>query len=471
MVKPVVEQTPLVVLEPEAGEGLQAVAAAVKANPSVVLLDSGCSHHLMGDRSAFVEMSSGGSIKQVTGFNGALQEVQGRGTVALLGEGGRRVLVPDVLYVPGVQASLLSAGQLRDSGMQLLDAGDVTLLRAPDGSLLGRAEFKGRVLCTNFQPCSTQQQEDETVALRTLATGVRSKGDLWHARMAHVGIDAIERTAAHGSVKGLDLEKGGKSGIPCVSCVGGKITRHTFPSVGEEEDELLGVVHADLCGPFREAAKDGSRYFLVLKDRKTRYVWAYPLAQKSDALAAFQKWLPMAERQCKTTVQALRTDQGGEFLGHDFTLFLDGKGIIHDLTCPYTPEQNGMAEREMCSIVEAVRTMLLHMGVQHHWWHLALAQAVWVRNRVEHASLPSGVTPYELAFRRKPDVSMVRVWGCMLQYMVPQSQRRGKLVPKARWGLHLGVSAASKGWTVLDLESNRLITTVEAVFYETMSLA
>ncbi|CAI7797361.1 unnamed protein product [Closterium sp. NIES-54] len=441
MVKPIVEQTPLVVLEPEAGEGLQAVAAAVKANPSIVLLDSGCSHHLMGDRSAFVGMSSGGSIKQVTGFNGALQEVQGRGTIALLGEGGRRVLVPDVLYVPGVQASLLSAGHLRDSGVQLLDVEDVTLLRAPDGSLLGRAEFKGRVLCTNFQPCSTQQQEGEMVALRTLATGVRSKGDMWHARMAHVGIDAIKRTSAHGSVKGLDLEKEGNSGIPCVSCVAGKITRHTFPSVGEEEDELLGVVHADLCGPFREAAKDGSRYFLVLKDRKTRYVWAYPLAQKSDALAAFQKWLPMAERHCKTTVQALRTDRGGEFLGHDFTLFLDGKGIIHDLTCPYTPEQNGMAEREMRSIVEAMRTMLLHMGVQHQWWHVALAQAVWVRNRVEHASLPSGVTPYDPAFRRKPDVSMVRVWGCMLQYMVPQSQRGGKLAPKARWGLHLGWKA------------------------------
>ncbi|CAI7863119.1 unnamed protein product [Closterium sp. NIES-53] len=307
MVKPVIEHPPPVMLEPEARGGLQAIAVAVKANPSVVLLDSGCSHHLMGDRSAFVEMSSGGGIKHVIGFNGAPQE-----------------------------ASLLSAGQLRDSGVQLLDAGDVTLLRAPDGSLLGRAEFKGRVLCTNFQPCSTQQQEGETVALRTLATGVRSKVDTWHARLAHVGVDTIERTAAHGSVTGLELEKGGKSGMPCVSCVGGKITRHTFLSVGEEEDELLGVVHADLCGPFHEAAKDDSRYLLVLKDRKTWYVWAYPLAKKSDALAAFQKWLPMAERQCKTTLKALRTDQGGEFLGHDFTLFFDEKGIIHDLTCPYT---------------------------------------------------------------------------------------------------------------------------------------
>ncbi|CAI7842952.1 unnamed protein product [Closterium sp. NIES-53] len=149
-------------LEPEAGEGLQAVAAAVKTNPSVVLLDSGCSHHLMGDRSAFVEMSNCGGIKHVIGFNGAPQEVQGRVTVTLLGDGGRRVMVPDVLYVHSAQASILSAGQLRDSGVQLLDVGDVTQLRAPDGSLLGCAEFKGRVICTNFQPCSTQKQEGET---------------------------------------------------------------------------------------------------------------------------------------------------------------------------------------------------------------------------------------------------------------------------------------------------------------------
>ncbi|CAI7738564.1 unnamed protein product [Closterium sp. NIES-53] len=262
MVKPVIEHPPPVMLEPEAGEGLQAVAAAIKANLSVVLLDSGCSHHLMGDRFVFVEMNSGGGIKHVIGFKGAPQEVLGRGTVALLGDGGRCVLVPDVLYVPGVQASLLSAGQLRDSGMQLLDARDVTLLRAPDGSLLGHAEFKGRVLCTNFQPCLTQQQEGETVALRTLVTGVRSKVDTWHARLAHVGVDAIERTAAHGSVTGLELEKGGKSGMPCVFCVGGKITHHTFPSVGEEEDELLGVVHANLCGLFVKQLRTAAANFL-----------------------------------------------------------------------------------------------------------------------------------------------------------------------------------------------------------------
>ncbi|CAI7784064.1 unnamed protein product [Closterium sp. NIES-53] len=72
----------------------------------------------------------------------------------------------------------------------------------------------------------------------------------------------------------------------------------------------------------------------------------------------------------------LRSDWGGEFRGKEFTDFVDGKGIVHDLMCPYTPQQNGMAEREMRTAIKSVRTMLLHMGVQHQWWHLALRQAV-----------------------------------------------------------------------------------------------
>ncbi|CAI7773455.1 unnamed protein product [Closterium sp. NIES-54] len=104
-----------------------------------------------------------------------------------------------------------------------------------------------------------------------------------------------------------------------------------------------------------------------------------PVAKKSDVLREFQKWLVLVERQAKKLVLMLRSDRGGEFLKKEFTDFVDGKGIVQDLTCPYTSQQNGMAEREMRTTVESVRTMLLHMGVQHHWWHLTLRQAVWVR--------------------------------------------------------------------------------------------
>ncbi|CAI7833083.1 unnamed protein product [Closterium sp. NIES-53] len=93
---------PTVSLAQEGGEEFQAVAAAVQANPMAVLLDSGCSHHLMGTKAVFVNMAPSDDVKHVRGFNGALQPVEGLGTVALQGEGGKRVLIPDILYVPGV---------------------------------------------------------------------------------------------------------------------------------------------------------------------------------------------------------------------------------------------------------------------------------------------------------------------------------------------------------------------------------
>ncbi|CAI6010658.1 unnamed protein product [Closterium sp. NIES-65] len=405
---------PTVSLAPEAGEDFQAVAAAVQANPMAVLLDSGCSHHLMGTKSVFVDMGPSDGVKHVRGFKGALQPVKGRGTVALQGEAGKRVLIPDVLYLPGVQANLLSAGQLKESGVLLQGDGDEILLVAANGEVLGRARYTGRVLCTDLRPCSTQSPSTEVVALRTIISATKTTPDRMHARLAHVSVDTIKSSVKHDVATGLDITLSTGADPPCVSCAGGKLARHTFPAKGSDAAEALAVVHIDLCGPFRVAAKDGSLYFLLLKDRHTQFVWTMPVARKSDVLREFQRWLALVERQTKKSVLSLRSDRGGEFLGKAFTDFVDGKGIVHDLTCPYTPQQNGMAEREMRTVVESVRTMLLHMSVQHHWWHLALRQAVWVRNCLERSTTPPGTTPYQLLTGQKPDLTLARVWGCMV---------------------------------------------------------
>ncbi|CAI7920612.1 unnamed protein product [Closterium sp. NIES-53] len=111
------------------------------ANPMAVLLDSGCSHHLMGTKAVFVDMAPSDGVKHVCGFNGALQSVEGRRTDALQGEPSKRVLITDVLYVSGVQANLLSADQLKESEVQLQGDGDEMLFVAATGEVLGRARY------------------------------------------------------------------------------------------------------------------------------------------------------------------------------------------------------------------------------------------------------------------------------------------------------------------------------------------
>ncbi|CAI7769754.1 unnamed protein product [Closterium sp. NIES-54] len=292
---------PIVSLAPEASEDFQAMVAAVQANPAVVPLDSSCSQHLMGTKKVFVDLQPSGNVKHVRGFNGALQDVQGRGTFALQGEAGRQELIPDMLYVPGVHTNLLSAGQLKENGAKLKEDGDKMLL---------------------------------VVALRAIVSATKSTPDRLHARLAHVGMDTIRSSAKHEVATGLDLKSAFGAYSPCVSCVGGKLARHTFPDQGSDADDVLAVVHINLCGPFRVAAK------LV--------------AKKSDVLQEFQEWQVAAERQNKKSVLMLRSDWGGEFLGKQFIDFVDGKGIVHDLNCPYTPQQNGTAEQEMRTVVESV---------------------------------------------------------------------------------------------------------------------
>ncbi|CAI7876078.1 unnamed protein product [Closterium sp. NIES-53] len=333
----VVEST--VSLAPEVGEDFQAVEAAVQANPMAVLLNSGFSHHLMGTKAVFVDMAPSGSVKHVHGFNGALRPVEGRRTVALQGEAGKRVFIPDVLYVLGVQVNLLSAGQLKESGVQLQGDGAEMLLIAAIGEVLDQARYTGRVLCTDLRPCSMRSLSTDVVALQTIASVRKSTPNRWHARLTHVGFDTIKSSAKHEVATGLDINS--------------------------DAEEALADVQIDLCGPFRVAAKDGSLYILLLKDLHTRFVWVVPIAKKSEMLQEFEKWLVLLERHTKKSVLMFRSDRGGEFLGKAFTNFDDRKGIIQDLTCLDTPQQNGMAEWEMRTVVDSVRTMLQHMDSSH----------------------------------------------------------------------------------------------------------
>ncbi|CAI7773861.1 unnamed protein product [Closterium sp. NIES-54] len=189
--------------------------------------------------------------------------------------GWEAVLVPDVLYVLGVEANLLSASQLKENGVKLQDDGGEMLLVSSAGDVVARARYSGRVLYTNLRPCSTKLTTTsmEVVALRTIASATKSTPDMWHARLAYVGVDTIKSSAKHEIAASLDIKKPTADDLPCASCVGGKLAWHTFPVQGSDAENALDVVHIDLCGPFRVAANDGSFYFLLLKDRKTCYVW------------------------------------------------------------------------------------------------------------------------------------------------------------------------------------------------------
>lgn len=82
------------------------------------------------------------------------------------------------------------------------------------------------------------------------------------------------------------------------------------------------------------------------------------MKEKGEVKRALDTYLKIVKMNTNYIINIVRSDNGLEFVNLDVKKFLDANGICHQRTVPYTPEQNGSAEREMRTIVESARTML-----------------------------------------------------------------------------------------------------------------
>lgn len=122
----------------------------------------------------------------------------------------------------------------------------------------------------------------------------------------------------------------------------------------------------------------GAEYYVTFIDDATRKVWAYAIARKSDVFQVFQKWLALVENQSSRTLKSLRTDNGGEYLSHDFQHFCDTRGIKRELTSPRTPKQNPFAKKMNRTIQERLQCMLSNASLFGGFWAEAMKIAVHV---------------------------------------------------------------------------------------------
>ena len=101
----------------------------------------------------------------------------------------------------------------------------------------------------------------------------------------------------------------------------------------------------DVCGPVSEVSFGGSRYVATFLDYYTQLSLAVPVASKVVVPGVVKDVLTMLENQCGATVKVVRTDRGGEYLNAGLSDWFRHKGIVHETSAPYTPQQNGAAER------------------------------------------------------------------------------------------------------------------------------
>jgi transposase InsO family protein len=126
--------------------------------------------------------------------------------------------------------------------------------------------------------------------------------------------------------------------------------------------ERLELVHGDLCGPVTPATPRGWRYFLLLVDDLSRYMWVVVLDSKGEAADAIRCAHAAAEAECGRKLCVLRTDNDSEFTVAEFASYCADDGVQRHYSTLYSPQQNGVVERRNQTVVGMARALLKQRG-------------------------------------------------------------------------------------------------------------
>ena len=137
----------------------------------------------------------------------------------------------------------------------------------------------------------------------------------------------------------------------------------------------------------------GKRYVVSFIDDYTRSTWVYPIIAKSEAIDALKELYNKLYTNLELKIARIRADNAKEYQSTKWTDFTKEKGIINEYTSPYSPEQNGIAERYNRTIIEHARATIIAKSIPIELWPYIIEATCYILNRVYHK--PIDKTPYE----------------------------------------------------------------------------
>lgn len=410
----------------------------------VLYLDNASTCHLVKDLDLLFDVEP--CKADIEGSTGTYRAtLKGKALMHDLSDPEDPIVLVDVYYNPTAPANLISLIKARKAGFRY-SADDKYTTLTFDGQTVVRAQYDSTGLA--YVPVmSPQQYRRET--LKAFFTKPKETPELWHARYGHLGSDNLSKLVDKQMVTGINLKSTdikASSTVPCDSCAVGKSTRLPFHESDTVYTTPLELVSTDVCGPMETPTPSGARYFLTVVDHATDYSVITLMKKKSEVSQHLKDTIAKLETATGHKTKSMRTDNGGEYVSAELENYLKSRGIHHQTTMPHSSQQNGKAERLNRSVMDKAIPMLTAARMPKQFWD----DAVMTANHLRNLSPSSGksLTPHELLFKRKPNVSYLRAFGATAYAHIPEARRK-KLDPKAVVGKLLGYPEDGKGYRIL----------------------
>ena len=430
------------------------------------IIDSGASHHMTYTKHNLTNLKSLPYPFLITLPNGYKVKVTEFGDVCL----NPTLILYKVLYIPSFKFNLISvyclANQLK--GVVSFNNGSC-LLQGPSLKCplaLGKAKNSLYFFCPKCHILSANddtgsQQKFQSVSLMNYCKGPslpnakqshiinkkvcstnkisnsaahfsfnQDNEFLWHARLVHVPFVKMK------DISTIPLKFSNKQPFTCTIYPMARQTRMLFPESVTTTSSIFELLHVDLWGPYNVPTHDGYHYFLTMVDDYSRATWTQLIRCKSNALCTIKAFISLIENQFHTKLKTIRSDNGLEFSSTEATCFFQEKGIVHQKSCPYTPQQNGVVERKHKYLLETARALLFQSKLPIKYWGECILTATYIINRLPSAYLHNKC-PFTILYNQEPQYSHMRSFGCLC-FPTTHKHQRTKFEPRATPHVFLG---------------------------------
>ncbi|XP_047255618.1 uncharacterized protein LOC107847814 isoform X1 [Capsicum annuum] len=198
-------------------------------------------------------------------------------------------------------------------------------------------------------------------------------------------------------------------------------------------------------------------------DDHSRYTWVHLLLLKSEAIVVIKTFISMIRTQFEIVVKTIRSDNRTEFINSQCKTLFPSLGILHQTSCPHTPQQNKVVERKHIHILNIARALKFQSHLPIKYWGLCVKATVYLINRLP-SSVLSGMSLFQLMFSKDPKLSHLRVFGCLCYVTI--LPRDDKFTERAKPAVLMGYFESQKGYLMLDFTSKGLLVSRDIVFYE-----
>ena len=416
------------------------------SRPTSMLVDCGATAHIITDKSMFISFDESFQpdrhyIELANGTkSNNIALARGDAAVQLKDVGGRLInaKLENALFIPSYPQNIFSVQAATTKGASVTFEPDRAHLIYKDCTRFDIQKHGKLYYLDACDRMCTSNSDSVNLAHDLLE---------WHNILGHCNFADVLKL--ENVVDGMKVVGDKVKPTVCNVCVQGKMTEGRSRKPRDRSAVPLGLVHTDLAGPIEPVSPEGFRYAIVFTDDYSGATFVYFLKNKSDCLEATERFLadtaPIGEVKC------LRSDNGSEYTSRAYESLLRKHRIRHETSAPYSPHQNGTAERCWRTLFEMARCLLLQANLAKDFWPYAVMTAAYIRNRCYNDRQQ---TPYFMLTGQKPNLSNMRVFG---SECYAYKQDKVKLDPRCTKGIFLGYDKGSPAYLVYFPETGKVM--------------